>query len=102
MSILEKNMEEDASIEFRSRKIDETGSYLLDEMKHNDLMSEKYNKTCNYLNYFENLLIIASTVTGGVSILALASLVCVPVCITSSAVGINICAITAGIKRINQ
>ena len=51
-------------------------------------MSEKYIKTCKYLNYVGNLLILVSTVTGCVSISILASLVCVPVGITSSAVGI--------------
>ena len=45
------------------------------------------------------MLILVSTVTDCVSISALASLVCVPVGITSSAVGIKICAITAGIKN---
>ena len=62
-------------------------------------MSEKYKKTCKYLNYVENLLILAATATGCVSVSAFASLICVPVGITSSAVGINICAIIAGIKK---
>ena len=44
-------MVEEASLEFRLRKIDETRNYLLDEISHNSLMSEKYNKTCKYLNY---------------------------------------------------
>ena len=48
-----------------------------------------------YLNYVEHLPILASTVTGYVSISAFASLVCVPVGIVSCAVGINICAIIA-------
>ena len=43
-------MIEEASLEFRLRKNDETRNYLLDEIKHNKLMSEKYNKTCKYLN----------------------------------------------------
>ena len=34
-------MAEESSLEFRLRKIDETRNYLLDEIKHNDLMSEK-------------------------------------------------------------
>ena len=68
-------------------------------MKHNDLMSEKYKKTCKYLNYVEHLLILVLTVTGCISISAFTSLVCVPVGITISAVGIKICAITAGIKK---
>ena len=92
-------MVEEASIEFRLRKIDGTRNYLLDEIKYNDLMSEKYKKTCKYLHYVENFLILASTVTGCVLISAFTSLVCVPVGITSSAVGINICAIIATIKK---
>ena len=62
-------------------------------------MSEKYNNTCKYLNYVEHLLILLSTVTGCVSISAYASLVCVPIGITNSVVGTNICAITAVIKQ---
>ena len=58
-------------------------------------MSEKYKKTCKYLNYVENLLILVSTVTGCVSISAFASLACVSIGITSSAVGLNICGIIA-------
>ena len=38
-------MVEEASLEFRLRKIDETRNDLLDEVKDNDLMSEKYKKT---------------------------------------------------------
>ena len=33
-------------------------------------MSEKYKKTCMYLNYVENLFILVSTVTGCLSISA--------------------------------
>ena len=92
-------MIEKVNLEFRLKKTDETRSYLLDEIKHNDLMSEKYKKTYNYLNYVEHLLIVASTVTSCVSISALASLIAIPLGITSSVVGIKICAITAGIKK---
>ena len=62
-------------------------------------MSQKLKKTCKYLNYVEHLLILVSKITGYVSISAFASLVAIPVGITSSAVGIKICAITAGIKK---
>ena len=34
-------MVEEASLEFRSRKIDEALNYLLDEIKHNSLMTKK-------------------------------------------------------------
>ena len=102
ISVLNVNLAEEASIEFRLRKIDERRYYLLDEIKQNILMSEKYKKTCKYLNYVENLLILASTVAGCVSIPAFALLVCVPVGITSSAIGIRICAVTEGIKKFSQ
>ena len=41
-------MVEEASLEFRSRKIDERRNYILDEIKYNDLMSEKCKKTFKY------------------------------------------------------
>ena len=79
--------------------IGQAKNYLLAEIKHNDLKSEKYKKTCKCLSYVEHLLILASMVTCCVSIFTFAPLVCIPVGITSSAVGIKTCAITAGIKK---
>ena len=64
INILKINLTEEARIEFRLRKSDETTGYLSDKIKNNDLMSEKYKKTCKYLNYIENLLILSSTITG--------------------------------------
>ena len=43
ISILRINM---SSLEFRLKKIYETRNYLLDEIKHNDLIGEKHKKTC--------------------------------------------------------
>ena len=51
-------MAEEAILEFRLRKIDQTRDYLLEEIKHNKLLSEKYKKACKYLNHVENLLIL--------------------------------------------
>ena len=62
-------------------------------------MSEKSERTIKYLDYVDHLLIPVSTIAGCISISAFALLVCVPISITSSAVGINICAITVGIKK---
>ena len=42
-------------------------------------MSEKYNKTCKYLNYVENLLILSSKITGCVSISKFDLLVAIPI-----------------------
>ena len=43
-------MTKEASLDFRLRKIDQTRNYLLDEIKHNGLMSGKYKKKSKYLN----------------------------------------------------
>ena len=42
-------------------------------------MSKKHKKVCRVLNYTEHLLIVISTITGWVSISALASLVSIPI-----------------------
>ena len=67
------------------KKIDEKTNCLLDEIKPNDLMSEKHKGTYKYLHYVEELLILVSTITRYVSISAFALLACVFVGITSSA-----------------
>ena len=50
-------------------------------------MSENRKKVSRVLNYIEHLLIFVSTVTGCFSISAFASLVGIPVGITSSVIG---------------
>ena len=65
-------------------------------------MSKNHKNVYRVLNYIENLLILVSTVTGCISISDFASLVGISIGITSSAIGLKICVITAGIKSINQ
>ena len=62
-------------------------------------MSKKHQRMCRDLNYIEHLLIFISIVTGCFSICAFASFVVVPIRITSTAIGLKICVITAGIKK---
>ena len=56
-------------------------------------------KVCTTLNFIEHIFILASTITGCLSISAFTSIVGIPLEITSSAIGSKICAITAGIKK---
>ena len=70
-------MAEIASIEFILRKTDGTRNFILHQIKYNDLVSEKYKKTCNYLYCVENLLILSSTITSWVIVSTFASLACV-------------------------
>ena len=62
-------------------------------------MSKKHKKVCKTINYIEHFLILASAITGCISISVFTSLVGIPAGITSSAIGLKICAITAGIKK---
>ena len=62
-------------------------------------MCKKHKKVCTTLNYIEHFLILGSTVTGCILISVFASLVGIPLGITSSAIGLKICAINAAIKK---
>ena len=90
---------ENISLDFRLKKIDEARNYFLEEIKQNELMNDKVKKACRDLNYFKHFLIFISAVSQCVSISAFPSLVDVPVDISSSAIGIKIYSITAGIKK---
>ena len=71
-------IEENISQEFRLKNLDGTRNYFLEEMKQNELMSKKHKKVCKTLNYIEHFLILASTITGCISIFAFASLIGIP------------------------
>ena len=92
--------EENLSQKLRLKNIDETRNYVNEEINQNELMSRKQKKVWRIFNYIEHLLILIYTVTECVSISAFASLVVVPIGITNSAVGLKICVITAGIKKV--
>ena len=93
---------ENVSLNLVLKKIDETRNQLLEEIKHNDLISEKHKKVCKDLNYFDHFLVFISAVIDSVSISPFASLVNVSISILSSSVRLIICAISAGAKKHNS
>ena len=58
-------------------------------------MSKEGKRVSTTLNYIEHFFILASTVTGCISISAFASLIGIPLGIASSVIGLKICAIAA-------
>ena len=92
-------VEEKTSQKFRSKNIDEARNYFLEEIKQDELMSKKQRKVFSTLNYVEHFLILASAITGRISISVFASLIGIFIRITSSAIELKICAITAEIKK---
>ena len=92
-------VEKNVSQEFRLKNIDETRNYFVEEIKQNELTSKKLRKFCRTLNYIEQFLILAYTITGCVSISAFTLLIDISIGISSSAIGLKICVITAGIIK---
>ena len=92
-------VEEKISQEFRLKNIDETRNCFLKEIEENELMSRKHKKVCTTLNYTEHHLILASAITGCISISAFGFLLGTPIEITNFAIGLKNCAIPAGIKQ---
>ena len=90
--------EENISQEFRLKNIHKRRNCLIEEINRNELIRKKHKKICATLNYLEYFLILPSTITGCVSNSAFTSLIGFLIGITSSAIGLKICAITEGIK----
>ena len=84
----EKNISQDLDWKIRN--------YLIEEINRNELMSKTHKKVRITLNYIEHILILASAMTGCISISAFVSLIGIPIGITSSAIGFKMCAITEG------
>ena len=63
------------------------------------MISKKQKKVCTTLNYIKHLLVLAFTITECISISVFASLLSIRIGMTSSAIGLKICAIAAGIKK---
>ena len=70
------------------KNINQISNYLIEEINWNELMSKKHNKVYRSFNYIERWLILISTVSGCISISAFASLVGIPIGVTSSAIGL--------------
>ena len=63
------------------------------------MTSKTCKKVCITLSYIEKSLLLASIVTGCISFSAFASLLGILIGITNSAIGLEICAIAAAIKK---
>ena len=63
------------------------------------LMSKKHKKIYRVLNYFDHSLIVTSTINGFITISAFVSLVGVSITIVASAIKIEECLITSGIRK---
>ena len=83
-------VEESISQESKLENVDETRNYLIEEIYRNELMSKKHNNALHNSTLYWRLSYLGSTVTGYISISAFASLVDIPIRVTSSAIGLNL------------
>ena len=88
--------EENISQGFRLKNIDETRNYLTEKINQKELISKKHKKfieywiILNYINFYSYWMRFH---------LLFLFLVGIPIGIMSSAIGLKICAITAGIEN---
>ena len=59
-------------------------------------MSKQQKKVCATLHYIKHFLILASTITGCISISVFTSFIGILIGTTSSVIGLQMCAITTG------
>ena len=97
--LLQENMGEGNIIQkVRLKNVDKTRNYFIEKINQIGLMSKSTKKFMTS-NYIQHIRMLASAVTGCFSSSAFISLVVIHIGITSSAVKLKICAITAGIKK---
>ena len=92
-----ENISQELNLDWK--KIKEIRTYFIKEIDQNEFMSNKNKRICMALNYIEHFHVLVSAVTGCISISAFASLFGIRIRIPSSAIGLKLCAITAGIKK---
>ena len=91
--------EENLSQEFRWKIINKSRNRFLAETKQGELMSKKHKKVPTALNYTDHFLILASIITGYISVSFFASFIEIPIKITIPAIELKISAITEAIKK---
>ena len=69
--------------QFRLNKISEVEDYFIAEIQERELMSKKLSKYIYIFDYFDKSLIVLSVTSGGVSISSFATVIGLPVGITS-------------------
>ena len=92
--------EQSISQEFRLKNIEEIKNLFNKEIYQNEFLSKKHKKVSKIVNYIAHFLILASAVTGCISIYDFASMLGISIEIKSSAIELKSCAVTAAIKKI--
>ena len=73
---------------FRLKKPSEIEDYFIAEIEERELMSKKLSKYLSFFDYFDKSLIDLSVTSGGVSIASFATVIGIPIGITSARISL--------------
>ena len=74
--------------QFRLNKISELEDYFIVEIKEEELMSKKLSKYIFFSDLFDKSLIVLSVTSGGVSMASFATVIGIPILITSASLSL--------------
>ena len=86
--------------QFRQNKISEIEDYFIAEIKERELMSKQLSKCISFFDYFDKSLIVLSVTSSGVSIASFATVIGIPVGITSASLSIAFSLCTGLVKKL--
>ena len=88
--------------QFRTNKISEIEGYFITEIKEIELMSKKLSKYISFFGSFDKYLIVLSVTSGGVSIAMFATVIGIPVGITSASLNLAFSLCTGLVKKLSK
>ena len=86
--------------QFRLNKISEIEDYLITEIKERELMSQKLGKYISFFDYFDKSLTVLSVASGSVYIASFATVIGVPIGITSASLSLAFSICTGLVKKL--
>ena len=86
--------------QFRLNKISEIEDYFITEIKERELMSKKLSKYISVFDYFDKSLIVLSVTSGSIFIASFATVIQIPVGITSASLSLAFSLCTGLVKKL--
>ena len=86
--------------QFRLNKISKIEDYFFAENKQRELMSKKLSKYISFFDYFDQSLIVLSVTSGGASTASFATVIGIPIGITSASLSLAFSLCTGLVKKL--
>ena len=86
--------------QFRLNKISKIEDYFIPEIKEKDLISKNLRKYISLFDYFDKSLIVLSVTSGSISITSFATVIGIPIGITSASLSLAFSLCTGLVKKI--